>query len=42
MTYKPMDLVDNSWTCGCGALNAAYLKNCGRCNKPNPKLKKDE
>jgi len=40
MTYKIENLVDNSWTCGCGALNAAYLKNCGRCNKPNPKPKK--
>ena len=40
--YKPGYLVDNSWNCGCGALNAAWLENCGKCNKPNPKLKKDE
>jgi len=26
-------LVDNSWQCGCGALNAAYLEFCGKCNK---------
>ena len=40
MNYKPGYLVDNSWFCECGALNAAYLKKCGRCNKPNPKPKK--
>ena len=25
-------LVDESWTCGCGALNAAYMLTCGNCN----------
>ena len=25
-------LVDNAWTCGCGQLNAAYNKLCGKCN----------
>ena len=27
------NLVDNIWTCGCGALNAAYIQTCGNCNK---------
>ena len=35
-----MSLVDESWDCGCGALNAGYLEFCGRCNEPKPK--KDE
>lgn len=26
-------IVDNCWTCGCGALNAAYRSTCGNCNK---------
>ena len=26
-------LVDNTWICECGALNAAYLIVCGKCNK---------
>jgi predicted ATP-dependent serine protease len=26
-----MSIVDTSWTCGCGALNAPWLKECGRC-----------
>tara|TARA_R110000796_G_scaffold8846_9_gene30124 strand:- start:1360 stop:1464 length:105 start_codon:yes stop_codon:yes gene_type:complete len=28
-----LNLVDNSWNCGCGALNAAYRTVCGGCNK---------
>jgi len=25
---------DNTWICKyCGAMNAAYLEECGRCNK---------
>jgi len=28
-----MSLVDESWTCGCGALNAAWLTECGNCDK---------
>ena len=27
-----MNLVDESWTCGCGALNAGYNNTCGNCN----------
>ena len=27
------NLVDNIWTCNCGALNAAYMITCGNCNK---------
>lgn len=34
---KPGYLVDNTWTCGCGALNAAYLTKCGRCGKEKTK-----
>ena len=30
---KPGYLVDNIWTCGCGALNAAYNTKCGNCEK---------
>jgi len=30
---KPGYLVDNTWTCSCGALNAAYRLNCGNCEK---------
>lgn len=26
-------LVDQSWSCGCGALNAPWLDKCGDCNK---------
>jgi hypothetical protein len=29
---KTISLVDQSWTCGCGALNAAYMLTCGNCN----------
>ena len=25
--------VDKSWFCGCGALNAGWLKKCGKCQK---------
>jgi len=39
MSYEIHNLVDNSWNCGCGALNAAYRETCGRCNKPNPQVK---
>jgi hypothetical protein len=40
MNYNDGYLVDNSWNCGCGALNAAYRETCGKCDKPKPK--KDE
>jgi len=34
MKNKPPNwYVDNIWTCGCGSLNAAYLKKCGGCKK---------
>jgi hypothetical protein len=29
-------LVDNAWTCGCGQLNAAYNKECGKCKTIKP------
>jgi len=32
--------VDKSWYCGCGAMNAGWLTQCGKCDKPKPK--KDE
>ena len=40
MKYKPGYLTDNTWKCGCGALNPAYRETCGKCDKPKPK--KDE
>jgi|TARA_B110000259_G_scaffold177554_1_gene214873 hypothetical protein len=30
------NLVDESWLCSCGALNAAYNKECGKCNTIKP------
>ena len=27
------DWVSKSWECGCGALNAGWLTECGRCGK---------
>jgi len=27
------NLVDSTWYCSCGALNAAYLEKCGNCEK---------
>jgi|TARA_R110000796_G_scaffold196816_1_gene313224 hypothetical protein len=27
------NLVDTSWICGCGSLNAGYKNTCGECNK---------
>ena len=35
-----MNLVEGTWTCECGAWNAAYRTDCGKCGKPKPK--KDE
>ena len=38
MKNKPPNwYVDNVWTCGCGSLNAAYLKKCGGCKKKKKK-----
>jgi len=34
-------LVDNAWTCGCGQLNAAYNKECGKCKTIKPTGKWD-
>jgi len=34
--YKYGYLVDNTWICKCGALNAAYIGNCGRCEEGKP------
>jgi len=28
-----VNLVDDTWTCTCGALNAAYNTKCGNCEK---------
>jgi len=28
-----MSLVDQSWICGCGALNAGSRETCGSCDK---------
>ena len=27
------NLVDSTWYCSCGALNASYLEKCGNCEK---------
>ena len=37
MEYEFGYFVDNVWHCGCCSLNAANLKTCPVCNKPNPK-----
>lgn len=26
-------IVDKTWTCDCGAWNAAYRETCGKCGK---------
>ena len=26
-------LVDHTWICQCGAMNASYITVCGRCNE---------
>ena len=33
--YK-RSIVDESWLCSCGALNAAYNKECDKCNTIKP------
>ena len=33
---KGSSLVDRAWTCGCGSLNSAYNKECGKCNTIKP------
>lgn len=30
-------IVDETWTCECGAWNAGYLSNCGNCDRPKTK-----
>ena len=35
-TNQQVCLVDESWLCSCGALNAAYNKECGKCNTIKP------
>ena len=37
MNYSNSDLIGNSWNCACGAMNAAYLNNCGNCKETKPK-----
>lgn len=32
-----ISLVDSTWTCGCGSLNAGYRITCGECGKPKQK-----
>jgi len=40
-----ISLIDSTWTCGCGSLNAGYRKTCGGCEereiKKNRTPKKD-
>jgi hypothetical protein len=38
MKYKPGYLVDNVWSCRCGAMNAAYRTTCGKCDKPKTNI----
>jgi len=33
VNFKPGYLVDNTWQCKCGTINAAYRTNCGNCEK---------
>ena len=35
-TNQQVCLVDELWECGCGAFNAAYNKECGKCNTVKP------
>jgi hypothetical protein len=35
-TNQQVCLVDESWLCSCGAFNAAYNKECGKCNTIKP------
>jgi len=28
--------VDKTWYCGCGAMNAGWLTQCGKCGKHKP------
>ena len=30
-----------TWNCGCGALNAGWLDNCGKCGKSKKENKKE-
>jgi len=30
------NLTDELWECSCGAFNAAYNKECGKCNTVKP------
>jgi ribosomal protein L40E len=41
MKTIPAPFSDGTWSCpNCGALNAVYLEQCGKCNKE--KLKENE
>jgi hypothetical protein len=31
-------LVDNAWTCSCGAFNSALISSCGKCRNKNIEL----
>jgi hypothetical protein len=31
--------VDGAWNCGCGANNAVYLKECGKCGAKKEEVK---
>ena len=33
MDHNKDYLVDNTWVCKCGAINAAYNTKCGNCEK---------
>lgn len=41
MKTNPAPFSDGTWSCpNCGAINAVYLEQCGKCNKE--KLKENE
>tara|TARA_R110002072_G_scaffold136006_1_gene277804 strand:+ start:808 stop:1017 length:210 start_codon:yes stop_codon:yes gene_type:complete len=35
-TNQQVCLTDELWECSCGAFNAAYNKECGKCNTVKP------
>ena len=35
-TNQQVCLTDELWLCSCGAFNAAYNKECGKCNTIKP------
>lgn len=39
MNDNPAPFSDGTWYCpNCGAINAVYLEQCGKCQTKNPKI----